>query len=256
MAETTTPAPAMTPIFRRLVAMDRKGHARLRVRPPENMSFAADTPLVPLMSPEFGPAARDYPVVFVRDSDNLLIAVALTGLPQSRNVYVDASGRWDARYVPAYVRRYPFAFVETSPDTYTLCVDADSPCVSEASGEALFGDDGEPTATLKEVIERLGEYQRLMSVTKSFLKKLDEADILMEANAKADLADGRSIAWRGFWIVDEAKFRNLPEAKLKDWFATGELGLVYAHLVSLGNLSELPRRHTGPTVAATTASGA
>jgi hypothetical protein len=43
--------------------------------------------------------------------------------------------------------------------------------------------------------------------------------------------------------VDEKRFRELPEATLKEWFATGELGLVYAHLLSLGNLNDLLRRH-------------
>jgi hypothetical protein len=47
---------------------------------------------------------------------------------------------------------------------------------------------------------------------------------------------------KGFWIVDETRFRALPEATLKEWFASGELGLVYAHLCSLGNLLELLRR--------------
>jgi hypothetical protein len=65
----------------------------------------------------------------------------------------------------------------------------------------------------------------------------------MEANAKADLPDGRSLMWRGFWVVDEKRFRDLPETTLKEWFASGELGLIYAHLLSLGNLGELLRRH-------------
>lgn len=241
------PATPATPVFRRLMALDRKAHAGLKVRPPENSTFAADATLIPLMTPEFGAAARDYPVVFVRDSDNTLIPVALTGLPQSKNVYVDKDGRWDARYVPAYVRRYPFAFVETSADTYTICIDADSACFDSNAGMALFEADGQPSATLKDTIERLNEYQRIMTHTKSFMKKLDAADILMEANAKADLPDGRTISWRGFWIVDEARFRNLPQDKLKDWFATGELGLLYAHMLSLGNLAELPRRHGAAT---------
>jgi hypothetical protein len=66
----------------------------------------------------------------------------------------------------------------------------------------------------------------------------------MEANAKAELPDGTSFVWRGFSTVDEARFRELPEATLKEWFTSGELGLVYAHLLSLGTLSDLLRRHT------------
>jgi hypothetical protein len=30
---------------------------------------------------------------------------------------------------------------------------------------------------------------------------------------------------------------------LKEWFTGGEIGLIYAHLLSLSNLSDLLRRH-------------
>jgi hypothetical protein len=34
---------------------------------------------------------------------------------------------------------------------------------------------------------------------------------------------------------------------VKEWFGTGELGLVYAHLLSLSNLADLLRRHISAT---------
>jgi hypothetical protein len=40
----------------------------------------------------------------------------------------------------------------------------------------------------------------------------------------------------------------LPDATLKDLFVSGEVGLIYAHLLSLGNLLELLRRQP-PAVA-------
>jgi len=81
------------------------------------------------------------------------------------------------------------------------------------------------------------------------MQRLANADLLMEANAKADFPDGRSMTWRGFWIVDENRFRALREATVKEWFASGELGLLYAHLLSLGNLAELLGRHSRETAA-------
>jgi SapC len=235
---------ASMPLFyNSLVALDRKAHVRLKVRPPDDFSFAADAALLPLVTAEFGPVARDYPIVFMREGDNV-VPVALTGLPQGKNLFVDGSGKWNARYVPAYVRRYPFVFVETAPENFTVCIDPTSKFLTESEGVPLFGSDGEPTSTLKETIDRLGDYQRMVKLTRTFMERLAAANLLMEANAKANLPDGRSFEWRGFWIVEEARFRELPEATVKDWFATGELGLIYAHLLSLGNLAELPRRQT------------
>jgi len=243
---------ANLPLFyQRLVPLDRKEHTRLKVRPPDNFQFTADATLIPLVTGEFAPAAREFPIGFIREpATNEFVPVALTGLPQSKNLFVTADGRWDARYMPAYVRRYPFVFVETAAENFTVCIDPSAKSFDEKEGIPLFGADGEPSKILNDTIKGLHDYQQLIRGTKSFMKRLTEADILMEANVKADLPDGRSFAWRGFWIVDEKRFLELPEAAVKDWFAKGEIGLVYAHLVSIGNLSELLRRHAGTTAVA------
>jgi hypothetical protein len=243
---------ANLPLFyRSLAALDRREHTRLKVRVPENYEFTADAALIPLLCGEFVPVAREFPIAFMREqSSGEFVPVALTGMPQSKNLFLRPDGVWDARYIPAYVRRYPFVFVETAPDNFTVCIDPSSKFLDENEGVPLFGEDGEPSPALKETIKGLQEYQQLMQLTRSFMKKLAAANILMEANAQAELPDGRSVSWRGFWIVDEKRFREIPEATLKDWFATGELGLVYAHLVSIGNLSELLRRHAIATAGA------
>jgi hypothetical protein len=56
------------------------------------------------------------------------------------------------------------------------------------------------------------------------------------------LPDGRSAGLNGAWIIDEARLRNLPDATAAAWFRTGELALVYAHLLSLRNLPPLLQR--------------
>jgi SapC len=239
----TTAAASMPLFYKSVVPLDRKAHARLRVRNSPNFLFAADAPLLPLLTAEFAPVAREYPIVFMKD-EGTVIPVALTGMPQGKNLFLDANGRWDARYVPAYVRRFPFVFAETAPEQYTVCIDTTSDLLDEKEGTALFESNGEPSAALKDTIKRLEEYQRVMNFTRSFMQRLSAANLLMEANAKAELPDGRSFVWRGFSTVDEGRFRELPEATLKEWFTSGELGLVYAHLLSLGTLSDLLRRHT------------
>jgi hypothetical protein len=226
--------------------LDRQAHARLRFRPPEEYSFAAGATMIPLLGAEFAPTAREYPIVFMsEDQGKTFFPVALTGMPQGKNLFVDAKGAWTARYIPAYVRRYPFVFVESGAGQFAVCVDPSSNCLDETQGTALFEANGEPSAATQEVVNRLGEYHRATTLTRSFMEKLAAANVLMDSNAKAELPDGRSMVWRGFWTVDEAKFRELPEATLKEWFKSGELGLIYAHLISLGNLSELLRRNPG-----------
>ena len=243
---TTAPAPAASlPLFyNRLVMLDRQAHARLRFRAPEEYSFAASATMVPLLGAEFSPVAREYPIVFMsEDQGKNFFPVALTGMPQGKNLFVDERGLWSARYIPAYVRRYPFVFAETASDQFAVCIDPSSNCLDETQGTPLFESNGEPSAAMQDTVKRLGDYQRAMLLTRGFMEKLAAANVLMDANAKAELPDGRSMVWRGFWTVDEQRFRDLPEAALKDWFRSGELGLIYAHLISLGNLADLLRRH-------------
>jgi hypothetical protein len=228
--------------YQRVVQLDREQHSKLKLRPLGSLAFAADTALVPLLSSEFVHAAREYPIAFMRNADQHLVPVVLTGVPGGRNVYVDAAGQWQARYVPAYVRRYPFVFAESGTDQLTVCFDEACEALNESEGQPLFEETGEAGPALGPVLALLTEYQRQALLTQAFTQRLEASGLLMEANAKADLADGRSLALTGFWIVDESRLKGLPEVTLKDWFATGELGLVYAHLLSLGNFLELVRR--------------
>ncbi len=241
-------SPSSLLFYQRVVALDRDLHAKLRLSAPVNFAFTAEAPVVPLLSAEFADAAREYPIVFLRTAEQGLQPVALTGEPGGQNVYLDGSGRWNARYVPAYVRRYPFVFAQTASDQFTVCIDEACPEFGE-SGAPLFEGTGQPTSMLQQVFALLSEFQRQAQFTQSFVQRLEASDLLIEATAKADLKD-RSLALRGFWMVDETRFRALPDATLRDWFASGELGLIYAHLLSLGNILELLRRQPHAAAAA------
>jgi len=242
-AAAATPAAVRAPLFyNRLVALDGNVHAKLKLSAPSDLKFSARSPVIPLLSVEFVEAAREYPIAFLRGTDGVLLPVALTGAPDGDNVYIDAAGRWNARYVPAYVRRYPFMFARTSPDQLTVCIDESYPGFNETDGTPMFDSAGEPSSVLKQIVANMSEHQRQSKLTEAFVLRLEAAGLLMQANAKANLSDGRELALQGFFIVDEARFRALPDATLKEWFASGELGLIYAHLLSLGNLLELLRR--------------
>jgi hypothetical protein len=234
---------ALPPLFyQRVVALDGNLHSKLKLSAQPDLKFSARSPVVPLLGVEFTEAAREYPIAFLRGANNGWVPVALTGAPDGDNVYMDADGRWSARYVPAYVRRYPFVVAQSAPDQLTVCIDEAYSGLSESEGTPLFEDGGQASSALRQIVANLAEYQRQAQLTEGFMQRLDAAGLLMEASAQANLSDGRGLTLKGFWIVDETRFRALPEATVKEWFASGELGLVYAHLASLGNLLELLRR--------------
>jgi hypothetical protein len=256
MTSPQTPATANSaPLFyQRVVALDGTVHSKLKLSAHPDLKFSVRSPVVPLLGVEFTEAAREFPIAFLRGADKAWVPVALTGAPEGDNVYVDADGRWSARYVPAYVRRYPFVVARSAPDQLTVCIDEAYPGFNESEGTPLFEEGGEASSTLRQIVANLTEYQRQAKLTERFMQRLAAAGLLMEANAQANLSDGRGLTLKGFWIVDEARFRALPDATVKEWFVSGELGLIYAHLSSLGNLLELLRRQPAAEVSVAQAS--
>lgn len=234
--------------YKNVVAVNSELHKALRLSPASDMKFSSEATAVPIVVGEFVDIARQCPIVFVRADDDGLVPVALMGLPNGKNLYLDESDKWNAPYIPAFVRRYPFIFAETGPNELTLCMDRDFAGFNETEGELLFDEDGKPGKLVKSALELLGEYQRQHVQTEHFTQRLESAGILMEATANASLVDGRSFTLQGMLIIDENKFRAIPQTTLVEWFGSGELGLIYAHLMSLGNLLELLRRQPDPTV--------
>ena len=63
--------------------------------------------------------------------------MVILGVEKDENLYVKQPGSWDARYVPAFVRRYPFVFSRSDDgQTFTLCIDETwSGCNADGKGE-------------------------------------------------------------------------------------------------------------------------
>ena len=163
--------------YKNVVALDREQHRNLRVRPLPNLSFLSDITAVPVVVGEFADIARQGPVGFLRSSEGSgLIPVALMGLPEGRNLYLDADGKWTGSYIPAFIRRYPFLFSEDG-ERMTVCIDRDFVGFNEVEGEPLFDPSGEPAAFTKNAINLLSEYQRQVAMTQAFTKRLQEADL-------------------------------------------------------------------------------
>ncbi|PKP93002.1 MAG: peptidase [Alphaproteobacteria bacterium HGW-Alphaproteobacteria-16] len=200
-------------------------------------AFAAESPFVPIVSGELAAAARDYPVVFAADSAQPVVILGL----ERRNLFVE-DGRWaQGAYVPAYVRRYPFAFVRTDkPDGFALAIDAGSDRVvqSGTDGAALF-EDGKPAALTRQALEFCAAFGREADLTALFTTALKEKELLIDRRADATLPDGRKLGLEGFQIVDAEKFNALDDETIVAWHRQGILALVHHHLASLDRFRAL-----------------
>jgi hypothetical protein len=229
--------------YARPVLLDRERHKRRRVKAASGFGFARQAHSVVLAGVEFGEASKEYAIVFTRSPAAKVVPVVLLGLRGGENLFVDGEEHWDARYVPAFVRRYPFVLAELpGQQSLAVCIDEAFAGWNIAEGEPLFDEQGADTPFLRNALEFLGQYQREHVRTEAFCARLEQAGILKEMNARASLTDGRAFTIDGLLVVNEPKLLALPDATVLSWFRSGELHLVSLHLASLSNLQRLVDR--------------
>ncbi|NYT85948.1 SapC family protein [Pollutimonas harenae] len=212
-------------------------HAKLSLAKQPNYAFAASANSVPLVSSEMAAACRHYPIVFTEGEQPAPVAVL--GLRGQENLFINADGQWQANsYIPAYIRRYPFIFLENA-DQFTLCVDTLASSVVESAENSFFDNEGKPSELTRNALEFCREYQSQHAYTLEFSRALAEADLLVDNKADITLPNGQHLTLSGFKVIDEAKFNALPEQEFLRWRAKGWLTLVYCHLISVATWNNL-----------------
>ena len=235
-------------IYERPMQLNRVAHKDLRIRAIQgDFLFASHLNSVPLACSEFARAACHYPIVFAGNSPDSVVPAALLGLQAQQNLMVDEAGQWQAgAYVPAFLRRYPFVLAEQEKqeDGFTVCLDqAFQGLVEQGSeGEALFDADGNDTPLLANALKFLQEYQLHLARTRAFSSKLAELDLLQVKQVRVQPVNGKEFTLDGFFVVDEQKLRELKGKALQELAKSGDLGWIYAHLMSLVNVEALTRR--------------
>ncbi|MEW9572408.1 SapC family protein [Rhodanobacter sp. Si-c] len=238
--------------YERPVPLNRNEHKDLRLKPIPNMKFALDAHSVPLTGVEFGLAARDLPIVFAGNDMASAGPVALLGLRQNENLFVDAQGQWAPNvYVPAFVRRYPFVLAEKPAgqegDDFAVFLDEGYEGFNTAEGDRLFNEDGSDTEMLTRAVGFLGEFQQHVARTRWFMDQLRKHGLLEPRNLSMrkgapDNPDGHVINLNGLFVVNEEKLRQLDEKTAQEFLREGVAGWIYAHLISMNNLDRLGQR--------------
>jgi hypothetical protein len=238
-------------MFRELVALNAKRHAALRVRPQVGFEFARDIHLATLMQTEMVRAASIYPIVFVEDRDiDGFRPMALLGLREGENVFVDTDGSWLASYIPAVLRAYPFALVRAQPgqagaEQFAVCIDAASDLVSITEGAPLFDRSGAPTDALEQAKRWLQEIRDMLLGTEAFCRALAARNLFTPFVVRTRRGD-EELEVNGCYVINEERLDGLPDARLLEFRHEGWLSSIYAHLVSL---QQLERLEDGPPAA-------
>lgn len=226
--------------YEKTVPVSPQRHQNWCIEKQPDYAYANHSNAVPLTAAEFPAAALEYSIVFL-GSEDAPTPVVLLGLNAEENLYLEDGHRWRARYIPAFVRRYPFVFSRSADgNTYTLCIDESfTGCNQEGRGEALFDVTGAGTDYLNAMMKFATSYQQQIAQTSVFCEKLKQLDVLEEMTARFQLPSGEKAQVKGFMAVDRDKLKQLPGDTLVELASSGALELIYAHLLSMRNFSEL-----------------
>jgi len=243
-------------IYESAVPVNAQRHGDWALEPANDYSFSSRVNSVPLMAVEFPSAAAEYAIVFSGSKDAVVPAVIL-GMRGDQNLYLTKDGGWQAKYLPAFLRRYPFVFSSSQDGkTFTLCIDESYARFNQAGrGERLFTDEKKPTPYVERVLKFLEQYQIEFRRTQAFCKKLLELELLEPMRAQASLGSGEKVSLVGFMAANRDKVKALPAEKLAELARSDELELLYLHLASMRNFTGMGER-MGSTPAAASAPAA
>ncbi|TNC04651.1 SapC family protein [Methylobacterium terricola] len=234
---------ALPLFYRSVVPLDRDAHRAWHLAQPQRFAFARASHLVPALAEEIGAACRHLPVVFLPESLGP-VPVFLVGAAPGHCALIDDQGTWTGRYLPAYLRRYPFILGESEGTEPLACIDAESdllhrhgaaePAEANAASLPLFTEDGQETPLLRERIRLVADYAEAARRTAAFGRLLQDLKLLRALTIQVQHPlSGESHTLHGALGVDEAALAALPEEAFARLRREGWLAMIYAHLVSL-----------------------
>ena len=227
-------------IYRNPVLLNQVAHKNVKIAKVKDYSFARNLNSVLVTGQEFLHASKFYPIVFVSGRNDDIVPLAVLGLRNEENLFIDDEGKWkEGAYLPIFIRRYPFILAENDPngENFAVSVDAAYEGFDSEEGISLFDEAGNPTDEMSRVMELLKQYQMQNLLTQEFVKRIVEYELLKDFTADITMPAGEKIGFTGLKMINEKALVELDDEKALDLYRRGFLAWIYGHLFSLSNFS-------------------
>lgn len=224
------------------VLLNNIDHHDLRVITARGAPYGDDTMLAPTFFREFRELQAYYPIVFQKSGDGGLQPVALLGLRQNENLFLDGP-HWDAHYLPTAIERLPF-LIGIADDEPMIHVDLDHPRVvrGDGQGEPVFLEHGGITPFLERIASVLRLLHEGLQDNTDFIAALQRHELLEPFSLDIELNDGSQHRLSGFHTIHEQRLQQLDGAALLELSRAGYLEAAYMALASLSHLRDLIER--------------
>lgn len=224
----------------RHVPIDAASHRELRVITARGMAYGDGMMSALTFPAEFRSLQAHYPVVFQKSAVGDFLPVALLGLREGENLFLQGS-HWDAEYLPMALERQPF-LIGRDGERLSVHIDLDSPRISATVGERLFADHGGSTPFLERMSALLGALHEGMASVPAFMRALLDHNLL--ESFVLDVGEGGAAAHRlaGFYTIHEERLASLAPDAMLALHRDGHLLPIHMAIASLSQFRALIAR--------------
>jgi hypothetical protein len=223
------------------VLLDNVEHRALRVDTSHRRGLGDDVMMAVTFPDEFRQVQAHYPIVYRAVSRGTFVPMALFGLREGQNLFMDG-GNWEAGYIPLSVARQPFLIGEDVEDRPVMYIDLDHPRVGMTQGEPLFLEHGGHTDFLKRANSMLRALHEGMQATAGFVDALVRLQLLEPFVLDIPRGGSDRLRVSGLSAIHEEKLRDLDGDSLNQLHRQGYLQAIYMCLASMSHIQELVDR--------------
>jgi hypothetical protein len=230
-------------MYHRPELLSKDQHGKLGLARTERFfSFCSTLRAVPITIGETGLASRHYPIIF--SGQKSPVPLAVLGVIDELNLFVDQKGDWDPNcYIPAYIRRYPFATAaDPSSDVFAIVIDVGHEGVRVGGDVPLF-ENGAPTDNTNQAIEFCRNYEVERQQTEALMKALETFDLITPQSATfTPTGTGQPQPIADYFGIDTVRLQQMSNEKFLELRANGLLPMLHLALNSMSNWRDLTAR--------------
>lgn len=223
--------------------LDNVAHADLRLARGAGRDLGDPAGQVAVFLPELAQVQREYPILFTRDDGGAATPIAIVGLEADELLFA-RDGQWDARYIPALVRKGPMLLGRGEGDDPVIHVMLDHPRITEDvdGSDPLFLPHGGHAPALEDALAALRLIHTGMAGTQAMARALDDAGLIQPLAMNVQVSDSRTVKFDNFHAILPEAIAALDAARLAQLNEAGFLqpAVLIAH--SIGTMNDLIRR--------------
>ncbi|MXO70689.1 SapC family protein [Alteraurantiacibacter buctensis] len=227
------------------VLLNNVDHHDLKIRPGSAGETGSAVNQVLVLPTEFEAVQREFPIILREDSQGKIRPVALLGLAQGQNAFLDAAGNWTSAHVPLMVQRGPFSIVapEHGNGDPMIQVDLADPRLSREEGAPLFLPHGGQAPYLQKMADVLRAIWLGHQLLDPMVAAFSAAGLLRPVNLELRTGEHEVFAIANAITVDRERLAGLDGAALEKLNREGFLQSAFMIAASLGNVQALVNRH-------------